>query len=486
MLDDPDRECLITEGSIFIFSSTVVSFRKMKRGHNNVSALYKSSFHQTTSGFTVTRTLIKDLPGCIDQETIIKGFVETIRDQRFVQFVTIRDASGAVQIVNEKTPENEARSALISQLTVGSTAAFTGKIVTAPKVKLGGLELQLRDINVYTWAKSPLPISADSSFDKKIDQRALSLRFPDQQLIYKVQTTMVAAMHEFWANNDFTIMYSPKLMETASESGAEVFKVDYFNRDAFLAQSPQFYKQMGVAGGIERYAEIGPVFRADPSSTPRHNSEFISVDMEMAWVDSHEDVMAMEEQFLAHVFNKVANAHSAEIEKIFGVKVTVPTLPFPRVTLKEAREILAQKGHHIAVDDDLDPAGERLLGQHFLETQGHDFFFATEYPTKIRAFYHMRSEENPGVTKSFDLMYKGIEITTGAQREHRIDILRQQAAERGLQEEHLQSYFNSFTYGCPPHGGLGLGFGRLLGGMLGQTGITPVTFLPRTMTRLTP
>lgn len=194
----------------------------------------------------------------------------------------------------------------------------------------------------------------------------------------------------------------------------------------------------------------------------------------------------MEEKFLSHIFHRVATTHGEDIEKIFGVQIKVPTLPFPRVTLNEARVILAGKGHHLAADDDLDPAGERLLSQHFQETQGHDFVFATEYPTKIRAFYHMRSEADPTVTKSFDLIYKGVEITTGAQREHRIDILKRQASERGLSETHLQNYFNSFVYGCPPHGGLGLGMGRLLGGMLGQNGITPVTFLPRTMTRLSP
>ncbi len=434
----------------------------------------------------MSRTLIKELSQNADSVITVKGFVESVRNQKFVQFITVKDGSGSVQIVNEKTPENQAQTAAIEQLTEGSTATFTGKVVIAPKVKLGGLEIQLQSMDVYTLAKSPLPISPDSSFEKKIDNRSVSLRSSDQQLIYRVQTTMVAAMHDFWASNDFTIMYSPKLMETASESGAEVFKVDYFGRPAYLAQSPQFYKQMGIAGGIERYAEIGPVFRADPSSTTRHNSEFISVDMEMAWIDSHEDVMAMEEKFITHIFKKVVEAHGNDVEKTFGVALNVPSLPFPRVTLNEARSILAEKGHHIAADDDLDPAGERMLGQHFRETQGHDFVFATEYPTKIRAFYHMRSETDPTVTKSFDLIYKGIEITTGAQREHRIDILRQQAAERGLSESHLQGYFNSFVYGCPPHGGLGLGLGRLLGGMLGQSGITPVTYLPRTMTRLSP
>ena len=432
------------------------------------------------------RTLIKNIPHHAENTVTVKGFVESVRNLKHVQFLTIRDGSGALQIVNEKSPINEENTSIINSLTEGSAASFTGKVCISPKVKLGGVELQLQSIKLYSLAKSPLPISKDSSLEKKIDNRAVSLRDPAQRLVYQVQTSMITAMNEFWADNDFTIMFSPKIMGTASESGAEVFKIDYFGRDAYLAQSPQFYKQMGVAGGIEKYAEIGPVFRADPSSTPRHNSEFISVDMEVAWIDGHEDIMDLEERFLTHIFERVASAHGKTISKEFGIDITVPKQPFPRITLQEGREILQQKGHFIEENDDLDPAGEKLLGQHFMEAHGHDFVFVTEYPSSVRAFYHMRSENNPMVTKSFDLLYKGTEITTGAQREHRLDILMSQAEEKGLSEAHLQHYFNTFLYGCPPHGGLGLGLGRLLSGMLGQRGITPVTFLPRTMTRITP
>lgn len=434
----------------------------------------------------MSRVMVSEMSNNIGNVGTIKGFVKLIRNQKHVQFVVVQDASGQAQIVNEKSPENSNLTDMIDTLTEGSAVSFTGNIVSAPKVKMGGVEMQLRDMTIHSLAQSPLPITAESSYDKQLDHRALSLRRPDQQLIYNVQTSMLASTVNFWRENDFTIMFSPKLMATASESGAEVFEVGYFDRKAYLAQSPQFYKQLGVAGGIERYAEIGPVFRADPSSTPRHNSEFISVDMEMAWIESHEDVMHMQERWLARVFEDVAKAHGDDIRQTFNIDFCVPELPFPRITLNEGREILASKGHVIAPNDDLDPQGERMLGQHFKETQGHEFFFATEYPTKIRAFYHMRSENDPSVTKSFDLIYKGIEITTGAQREHRLGILKQQAAERGLHPNVLKHYFESFAYGCPPHGGLGLGFGRLLAGMVGQNGMGAVTFLPRTMTRLTP
>lgn len=434
------------------------------------------------------RTLVKDALGSnqIGQEIKVQGFVESIRNQKYVQFVVLRDPSGQMQIVNEKTPQNQNLTRTISSLTPESTVSIIGTVVEAPKAKLGGVELKIRSIDVHSIATAPLPITEDSSPEKRTDFRQLSLRSEKDQTIFQVQTTAEAAMFEFWKDEGFTIMHSPKLMGTPSESGAEVFEVKYFDKKAYLAQSPQFYKQLAIAGGIEKYAEIGPVFRADPSSTTRHNSEFTGVDMEVAWIDGYEDIMDLEERFLSHTFKAVAGAHKDQIKRVFGVDFEPPTLPFPRVTLVEAKELLATKGHILSDNDDLDPAAERLLGKHFKEETGSDFFFATEYPANVRAFYHMRDEARPNITKSFDLVYKGLEITTGAQREHRVDRLRAQAIERGLNPKELDGYFNFFSYGVPPHGGCGIGMGRLLSGMLGLNGVTPVTFLPRTMTRLTP
>ncbi len=433
----------------------------------------------------MNRTLIKDLPEKIGQTVKIQGFVEKVRDQKHVQFVVVREASGSVQVVVEKTPENPLNEQ-VSSLTEGSTVTFNGKLVAAPNVKLGGMEIQASDLEIHSIADAPLPIQENSSAELCIDNRHISLRRPEQQLIYSVQTSMEAAMMEYWKNNGFTVMHTPKLMGAASESGAEVFEVKYFDRKAYLAQSPQFYKQMTIAGGVEKYAEIGPIFRADPSATSRHNSEFVGIDMEVAWVDSHKDVMELEESFLRHVFTSVSNDLGPEIEKVFGVDLHIPADPFPRITLPEAKEILAGNGHYLKPEDDLDPQAERMMAKHFKDATGHDFFFATDYPAEVRAFYHMRYEDKPNVTKSFDLIYKGLEITTGAQREHRLDRLEKQAVQKGLNPADLKSYFGFFAHGVPPHGGLGIGLARLLSGMLGQNGVTPVTLLPRTMTRLTP
>lgn len=426
---------------------------------------------------------IKELGQLPDQATAaIRGFVETIRDQRHVVFLVLRDASGRVQVVCDKKQLPAA-----ADLTVESVISVAGKIQLAPQVKLGGREIQCEAMTIHSIAQTPLPIAADSSLDLQIDYRHLSLRSDKAALTMRVQTSMEHAMRTFWANEGFIEIHSPKLMGTASESGAELFKLPYFNdKTAFLAQSPQFYKQMAIAGGLEKVFEIGPVFRANPSFTSRHDTEFTSVDMEVAWVESHEDVMALEERWLAYVLQAVKEKHGEDIARVFGIEVTVPTLPFPRVTLAEARAIAAERGHEIPHKADLDPPAERLLGQWIKERYGHDFVFVTDYPASVRAFYHMRHPEDQELTQSFDLLWRGLEITTGAKREHRPEQLMKQAIERGYDPEPLANYFGFFAHGCPPHGGCGVGLTRMLMVLLGASNVREVTFLYRGPNRLTP
>lgn len=433
------------------------------------------------------RTLIASAPSEVESLITIKGFVRTVRDQKHIQFVVVYDHTGEIQVVHKKLPERSFVAETVSSLTAESAVTITGTVVANSQAKLGGIELQLEAIKIENLAEAPLPVQPESSLDLQIDQRHLSLRRPGDQLIMRVQTTMERAMREFWEEHAFVEIHSPKLISTASESGAELFSLPYFGEQtAYLAQSPQFYKQMGIAGGLDRVFEIGPVFRANPSFTSRHDTEFTSVDMEMAWIDSYEDVMRFEEEWLQYVITAIKEAHGVEIERIFGVEVTVPTVPFPRITLEEARRVLEERGHVIPHKEDLDPPGEKMLSAYIAETYGHEFVFVTDYPAEVRAFYHMRHPESPDLTMSFDLLWKGLEITTGAQREHRVEKLMEQASSKGFSLEPLEHYFNFFRHGCPPHGGCGVGLTRLLMVLLERSNVREVTYLYRGPNRLTP
>jgi aspartyl-tRNA synthetase len=349
------------------------------------------------------------------------------------------------------------------------------------------LEVRLEEMEIDSLAEPKLPIAPDSSLDKRMDWRYLDLRRPDRRLIFEVQSTVENAMREFWRKDGFIELHSPKLMGSASESGAELFKVEYFDRVAYLAQSPQFYKQMAMAAGFGRVFEIGPVFRANPSFTSRHDTEFTSVDVEISWIDSHEDVMAFEERWLASVLAAVAEVHGEQIERTFHTEPVVPAVPFPRVTLREAKQLLRDRGHEPPGEDsDLDPPSERALSAIIAQEHGHEFAFVTDYPTTVRPFYHMRHVEDPGLTKSFDLLWRGIELTTGAQREHRYEQLVAQARDKRVETGPIQYYLDFFRFGAPPHGGFGFGLTRLLMQLLGQDNVREVTFLYRGPHRLTP
>jgi aspartyl-tRNA synthetase len=233
--------------------------------------------------------------------------------------------------------------------------------------------------------------------------------------------------------------------------------------------------------------EVAPAFRADPSFTSRHATEFISVDAEISWIDSHEDVMSMHEQLLVAGFQAVKDKHGAEIEALFGVEVTVPTTPFPRIPLAEAKRIVAERGYQVPRhDDDMDPEGERQIAAYVKEQFGHEFVFLTDYASSIRPFYHRRHADDPTLTNSYDLIFNGVEISTGAQREHLVDVLIEQATEKGLDPEELGFYLDFFRYGVPPHGGFGMGLSRVIMLLLHQSSIREVTYLFRGPNRLTP
>jgi nondiscriminating aspartyl-tRNA synthetase len=438
----------------------------------------------------MVRTLIKDLTQNLDKTVKIQGWLHTLRDQKNIQFLIIRDRTGLVQVTHWKKGNPELAET-ISALGTESALTITGKVVENEVVKLGGIEIQLEDINVESAAEIPLPFEPFGEYlpeqDFRLDWRYLDLRRDVNRLIFEVQTTVEQAMREYWLDNDFIEMHSPKIMGAPSESGAELFSLPYFETTAYLAQSPQFYKQMAMAAGYERVFEIGPVFRADPSFTSRHMTEFTGVDMEMSWIDSHEDVMAFMERWLAYTYEKVIDKHAEAVEKALDVHLEVPAIPFPRITMADAHVLLDEIGYELppGKKNDLDPGAERAIGSHFKEKQGHDYVFVTDWPFYARPFYHMLYP-NTDTTRSFDLLGKGLEVTTGAQREHRYDVLKAQALTKGLTLEPIQNYLNFFRYGTPPHGGFGFGLSRFLMILLDLANIRDAVYLFRGPTRLTP
>jgi nondiscriminating aspartyl-tRNA synthetase len=435
----------------------------------------------------LNRSTIATLAQSQDGPVTIGGWVETLRDQKRIQFIIIRDETGSVQVTYPRPAEEDALADVVSGLSHGSFVEITGELKHDERVKLGGIEILLKDLKVVTLSNPDSPIAEDTSIDKRLDWRFIDMRRPEVALMFKIQTTIEQTWREMWLEEGFTELHSPKLMGSASESNAELFKMEYFETVAYLAQSPQFYKQMAMSAGLGKVFEIGPVFRADPSFTSRHATEFVSVDMEMSWIDSHEDIMAFQEQLLVRAITAVKEKFGEEIQKLYDLDIKIPTLPFPRIPLLEAHKIVEARGYKVPrMDGDLDPEGERQIAAHVAEEFGHEFVFLTDYPKGIRPFYHMRHEDNPELTKSYDLIWKGTEITTGAQREHRIDILEKQVVDKGLEVEGLNFYLDFFRFGVPAHGGFGMGLTRVLMLLLDLPNIREASFLFRGPNRLQP
>jgi len=435
------------------------------------------------------RTLIEKIKERTGQQIKIAGFVHTIRDQGSIKFLIIRDISGTIQVVVTKASTEALKIA--KSLSLESVVEIVG-LAKTEKQAPGGIEITAEKISILSLASPGLPIPVvekgveETDLQKRLDWRWLDLRKPEKTLVFKVWTLMEQSFREYWTQNGYIEIHSPKFMSTPSESGAELFEVKYFDRKAYLAQSPQFYKQMGMASGFERVFEVGPVFRANPSFTSRHDTEFTGYDTEISFIESHQDVMAEEQKAIRYALERIKEKFDKEISALYGRDLIVPKLPFPQVTMKQAKEILAKLGVPNEKEGDLSPEEERKLSDYILEKEGHEFLFVTEYPIEVRPFYHMRLESNPKLTKSFDLLWNGLEITTGAQREHRYDVLVAQAKEKGLKLKPIQFYLNFFKYGCPPHGGFGLGPSRMLMKIFNVGNVREVTYLYRGVKRLEP
>ena len=435
------------------------------------------------------RTHIKNLKENVGKQVKIAGFIQVIRDQGNIKFLIIRDITGLVQIVVLK--KNEDAMNVAKTLSHESVVEIFGLVKEEAQAP-GGFEVSAESIEVLSHADPELPIpvfekglqeEADQAI--RMDWRWIDLRKPKNILTFEVWTLMEAAFREYWTKNEYIEIHSPKLIGTPSESGAEVFEVKYFERLAYLAQSPQFYKQMAMAAGFEKVFEVGPVFRAEPSFTSRHATEFTGFDTEISYISSHHEVMSEEERVIEFALKRIKEKYGEEIKEIFGREVIVPKLPFPKLTMAEAKKILKELNVE-SKDDDLNSEEEKKICEYIKEKNGHEFVFITDYPASVRPFYHMRGENDKTITKSFDLLWNGLEVTTGAQREHRYDVLVAQAEEKKMNIEKIQFYLNFFKYGCPPHGGYGMGPNRMIMKLLDIDNVREAMFLYRGVKRLEP
>ena len=433
----------------------------------------------------------KDLKKYYGKKIEFSGFVDNIRDLQWVQFVILRDSTGKVQVTIEKSEEkNKEMVELISSLPLESTVKVSGTLMEAPKVKLNGMEFIPDTIEVTSKSEMELPFNYKNldgvNLDTRLDYRFIDLRSDKNLLMFKVQTALVKYMREYLYNNEFREIHTPKLIGAASESGSDVFEVKYFDDKAYLAQSPQFYKQMALASGFDRVFEVGPVFRAENSNTSRHATEFTGFDVEFAYIDNYNDVMELEEELLKYALNKVKDEYGEEVKSVFDIELSNIDYEFPVISIKDVYEQI-EKEYNYKVDEsektDLTTEAERLVGRLAKEKYGSDFVFVTDYPAEKRAFYHMRDEN--GLLKGYDLIWKGVEITTGAQREHRYDELVKSAKEKGLDND-VKFYLEFFKYGCPPHGGFGIGIDRLTMLLLDIPSVKETQFLFRGPNRIEP
>ncbi len=417
-----------------------------------------------------------------NQPIKIKGIVHTIRDMSEFSFIVIRKNQGVIQTVLNKEVFD------VKEIHEGTTLELTGTAKPEDRAP-NGFEVTIEKVNILSQpaAQMPIPVGKwkmKTSLETKLALRPVSLRNIRERAVFKIQEGVVKGFRDFLYNEGFTEIRTPKIVAGNAEGGANVFKLDYFGKKAFLAQSPQFYKQMLVPV-YERVFEVAPVFRAEKHNTTRHLNEYTSMDFEMGFIEGFEDIMDMETGVIQYIMNLLKTDYAKEL-KILGLEL--PNVDnIPKVRFDKAKELVAQKYNRtIRNPYDLEPEEEILIGEYFKEESGCDFVFVTHYPSKKRPFYAMDDPEDTKFTLSFDLLYKGMEITTGGQRVHDYQKQVEKMIARGMNPEEFEDYLNAHKHGMPPHGGLGIGLERFTMKLLGETNVRETTMFPRDLSRLEP
>ena len=415
---------------------------------------------------------------------ILEGAVHSVRDMGDIAFVILRKREGLIQTVWEEGKTDME----LSEIREGDYIHVTGQIKDEERAP-HGKEVRLSTIRHLSHVSCPLPLPIDTwklntSLEAKLDRRSLSLRNIRERARFRIQEGIVRGFRDFLYEQGFTEIHTPKIGAKSAEGGANMFRLSYFHRPAVLQQSPQLYKQMMV-GVFDRVFETGPVFRAEKHNTRRHLNEYTSLDFEMGYIHSFLDICAMETGFLQYTMNLLEKEYSKELKLL---NITLPDVEkIPYVRFDEAKRLVSEKyNRKIRNPFDLEPEEEELIGKYFKEEYNADFVFVTHYPSKKRPFYAMDDPEDTRYTLSFDLLYHGLEITTGGQRIHDLSMLEEKIEAKGMTEEGLEQYLDAFRFGMPPHGGLGIGLERLTMQLLGEDNVREACLFPRDMSRLEP
>lgn len=430
----------------------------------------------------MTRTYIEALPGHVGREVKLQGWAARVRKLGGVTFLLLRERTGTVQVVLTKG------AGPWPALTPEAVVEVTGRVVAAPQAP-GGHEVVASRVAVLnpTYGQVPVELGAPELAcgpEAMVEHRVVTLRHPKQAAIFRVQAAIARYFAEFLRQEGFLEVFSPKLIATGTEGGSELFTVPYFGQQAYLAQSPQFYKEMLVASGAERVFEVGHVYRAEPHETARHLNEYVSLDVEMGFIEGEAELMALETQLLRHVAAQLHRHQAAELAA-WGASMVVPEI-IPQLTLAEAHALLEGEGLAVGERNDLSPEGERLLCRLATERWGSEFLFVTGFPMAKRPFYTMPQAAHPHLSKGFDLLYRGLEITTGGQRLHELPALEAAMRARGMAPGSTGGYLEAFRHGMPPHGGFAIGLERLTTRVLGLANVREASLFPRTRHRLTP
>lgn len=440
------------------------------------------AIHSTTT--LSQRMLASDLRAVAGSPAMIQGWLTTRRELGGVTFLIIRDRSGSAQVV----VEDEELRATLAGLQVESVLAISGDVVAEPRAR-GGIEVRARAIDVLSAVTEPLPFEINrpelkTAIDIWLDRAPLALRHASKRAALRITAQLVAGYRAALVRRGFVEIFTPKIVGSATEGGANVFPVEYFGRTAYLAQSPQLYKQIMI-GIHERVYEVAPVFRAEPHATTRHLNEYVSLDLEMGFIDSHRDVMALVNELLREMIEGLAEAASEDLATMGATLPTVGDIPI--VTFRDAQDVILREfGEDARGEPDLSPQHERWLGEWARREHGSEFLYVEGYPTAKRPFYTMPDPLDPTVSNSFDLLFRGLELITGGQREHRYERLVATMSERRIESAPFAGYLDAFRFGIPPEGGCAIGLERFVAQLVGAANIREVAAFPRDINRLEP